>query len=381
MDWEYQGTGPVDATSPFTHLARNSTQSSPYLPKLVPSPAPVTNQVPVFASPSKSQSQSQNPFSNPPPLATPTRQQSSAPPAFLTPRIPGNQTATPFRNPAFTTPRKPFDDLALSEADSSPALTEPSDCPPDTPELDRMADLNMATIAPSRVNKSLRYGKSSLHSRRHAPGRGEIPRPAKEHSAVDFVRKRKRRVHDRDMASTRGRRDWNGSDDDSDDSAVDGPNPRSRDRRKPKKQVGWLDNISRTMTENPDFAEQAHKLIRLSLHLILVGSFMLVGWKGYSAVHADISTANRAAQAARLNSIAECTKQYQENQCVQNLPALRELCEQWKNCMTDDPEAIFMVRNTIKEVASIINEFSGEMHLKSWVSTAAANYKMNKVLT
>lgn len=244
-----------------------------------------------------------------------------------------------------------------------------------------MADLNMATITPSRVNKSLRYGKNSLHSRRHVPGRGEIPRPAKDHSAVDFVRKRKRRIHDRDMANTRGRRDWNGSDDVSDDSATDGPNPRSRDRRKPKKAVGWLNNMSRTMTENPDFAEQAHKLIRLSLHLILVGSFMLVGWKGYSAVHADISTANRAAQAARLNSIAECTKQYQENQCVQNLPALRDLCEQWKNCMTDDPEAIFMVRNTIKEVASIINEFSGEMHLKSWVSIATANYTMGEQLT
>lgn len=30
MDWEYQGTGPVDATSPFTQLARNSTQNSPF---------------------------------------------------------------------------------------------------------------------------------------------------------------------------------------------------------------------------------------------------------------------------------------------------------------------------------------------------------------
>lgn len=360
MDWEYQGTGPVDATSPFTQLARNPSQSS-----MIPEAScfcaahQLTTRA-VFSSPSKSQSQ--HPFSNPPPLSTPTKQQAPpAPSSFFTPRIPGSQTAAPFRNPAFTTPRKPFDDLALSEAsgaETSPALTEPSDCPNDTPELDRMADLNMATITPSRVNKGLRYGKNGL-GRRHAPGRGEIPRPNKEHSGIDYVRKRKRRNQDRDIASTRNR-DY-GSASDSDDSGADGQFRRPWSRR--GKQAGLLG----AMTRDPDFAANMHKMIQVSLHAVVACSFVWLGWKGYNAVHADISTANRAAQAARLNDIAECTKQYQENQCVQNLPALRDLCEQWKNCMTDDPEAIFMVRNTIKEIASIMNEFSGGMHLKSWV--------------
>ncbi|SPO07303.1 uncharacterized protein DNG_09997 [Cephalotrichum gorgonifer] len=358
MDWEYQGTGPVDVTSPFTQLSRDSTHNG-------------------FSSPTKPQAH--NPFSSQAPLSTPTKQQVPRPPSSMfTPRIPGSAAAPPFRNPAFTTPRKPFDDLALSEAsgaETSPALTEPSDCPGDTPELDRLADLNMATITPSRIDKALRYGKSGAQLRRHAPGRGEIPRPGKDYSAVDYARKRKRRNQDADIAGLRPRHlrggGWEGTDDsDSDGSgAGDGFAPRSRDRRRSRKNAGgggWLSGVSRAMSENPDFSEQAHKLIRLSLHLILVGSFMFIGWKGYSAVHADIATANRAAQAARLNKIAECTKAYQENQCVQKLPALRQLCEEWKDCMTDDPEAIFMVRNTIKEVASIINEFSGEMHLKSW---------------
>lgn len=333
---------------------------------------PLTNNL-VFSSPSKSQSQ--NPFSNPPPISTPTKQQGSgAPSSFFTPRIPGSQTAPPFRNPAFTTPRKPFDDLALSEAsgaESSPALTEPSDYQNDTPELDRMAELNMATITPSRIDKGLRYSKSG-QSRRHAPGRGEIPRPGKDHSAVDLVRKRKRRNYDRDVATTR-HSGWEDSGDDSDDST----HPRSRDKRSSKKS-GWLGGISGM---NPHFTEDAHKLVSLSLHVVLACSVIFVGWKGYSAVHADIATANRSAQAARLNKIAECTKQYQENQCAQNLPALRELCEQWRNCMTDDPEAIFMVRNTIKEVASIINEFSGEMHLKSWVRLLRNHHVQKAELT
>lgn len=281
------------------------------------------------------------------------------------------QPAPPFRNPAFTTPRRPFDDIALSEAsgaESSPAFTENSDFPNDTPDIDRIGDLNMTTITPSRIDKGLRYAKNNMQPRRHAAGRGEIPRPTKDHGVVDFVRKRKKRNYDRDSASSRNRHGWvDDSDLDSEDSVVRGRMVASRGSKKSNKSAGLLGGLFTTMQQNPDFAEQAHKLIRLSLHLILVGSIMFVGWKGYSAVSADITTANRAAQAARLNKIAECTKQYRENQCVQNLPALRELCEQWKNCMTDDPEAIFMVRNTIKEVASILNEFSGEMHLKAWV--------------
>lgn len=228
----------------------------------------------------------------------------------------------------------------------------------------------MATITPSRVDKNFRYSKNGLQSRRYAPGKGEIPRPSRDHSAVDFVRKRKKRNYDRDVGSSRGRHGggYSDSDEDSDGSLADERMSRSRDKKRKAKSKGLMGGLFTTMQRNPDFVEQAHKLIRLSLHLILVGSVMFVGYKGYNAVSADIMTANRAAQAARLNQIAECTKQYQENQCVQNLPALRQLCEEWKNCMTDDPEAIFMVRNTIKEIASIINEFSGEMHLKAWVS-------------
>ncbi|CAI4214217.1 unnamed protein product [Parascedosporium putredinis] len=330
MDWEYQGTGPVDITSPFTHIARNNPKNSN-----------------IFSSPAKHAPQRSLPNTQIP--TTPSRHQVSAPSSsFFTPRIPVVQPAPPFRNPAFTTPRRPFDDIALSEAsgaESSPAFTENSDFPNDTPDIDRIGDLNMATITPSRIDKGLRYAKNSMQPRRHAAGRGEIPRPTKDHGVVDFVRKRKKRNYDRDSGSSRNRHGWvDDSDLDSEDSIV-------RERM------------------NPDFAEQAHKLIRLSLHLILVGSIMFVGWKGYSAVSADITTANRAAQAARLNKIAECTKQYRENQCVQNLPALRELCEQWKNCMTDDPEAIFMVRNTIKEVASILNEFSGRCILRLGASS------------
>lgn len=347
MDWEYQGTGPVDATSPFTQLARNPTQNS-MAPCPQASPASQSLTITPVFSPSKQQ---QNPFSNPPPLSTPTK---PAAPSFFTPRIPGSQTAAPFRNPAFTTPRKPLDDLALSEAsgaESSPALTEPSDCPADTPELDRMADLNMATITPSRIDKVLRYNKSG-QSRRHAPGRGEIPR-ARDHSAVDHMRRRKRRNQSRDARQL----GW-----DSDASSDDGYGPRPH----PPQAKGWLAAVA-------DSPQKAHNYIRVTLNAVLALSVVFLGWKVYAAVHADIATANRAAQAARLNGIAECTRQYQENQCVRNLPALRELCETWRNCMTDDPEAIFMVRNTIKELASILNEFAGQLHLKAWVGPPSSS--------
>lgn len=34
MDWEYQGTGPVDVTSPFTQISRNNPKNSSKAPLL-----------------------------------------------------------------------------------------------------------------------------------------------------------------------------------------------------------------------------------------------------------------------------------------------------------------------------------------------------------
>src|SRR5438046_1624665 len=132
----------------------------------------------VFSSSLKFPSLKPNPFAERNGLSRTNQAQSQQlpqpPHSSFSPIIKTAPTAPPFRNPAFTTPRKPFDELVLSEAsgpESSPVMTDTSEIPNDTPDLS-MGEINLGTITASKIDKALRYGKAAHQSRRNAPGRG-----------------------------------------------------------------------------------------------------------------------------------------------------------------------------------------------------------------
>ncbi|KAM5347199.1 hypothetical protein ACJ41O_010204 [Fusarium nematophilum] len=344
MDWEYQDSGPFDPTSPFTHAAKSGSQN-------------------VFASPSKPSSRP-NPFAN---LGTPTRSQ--PPQSSFTPQLSSKVAAPPFRNPAFTTPRRPFDELALSEAsgaEDSPAQTEVSDYPNDTPEADRMSDVNMGgLLSPSKVDKSYRYGKSPFVAKKYASGRGEI-RGNRDLSVTDFIRKRKRHNLDKDVSSITRHR-WEDSDADSDDSLA----PRqSRTRNKKKTKAppkGFLRSLFYMLDEHPNAPDNLYRWVQLSVNFLLVVSCVYIGWAIVSTVTTDIQNANEAARLEIMSKITECQTQYTTNECVKkDRPALEPFCNQWYDCMMQNPESIMRVKVTVKQIAEIINEFSDAMNLKAW---------------
>ncbi|RSL86107.1 hypothetical protein CDV31_016446 [Fusarium ambrosium] len=345
MDWEYQDSGPFDPTSPFTHAAKSNSQN-------------------VFASPSKSSRP--NPFAN---LGTPTKAQ---PPqtSFFTPQLPSKAAAPPFRNPAFTTPRRPFEDLALSEAsgaEDSPAQTEVSDYPNDTPEADRMSDVTMSGVSsPSKVDKSFRYGKSPFATKKHTSGRGEI-RPTRDLSMTDIMRKRKRHNLDKDVSSIVRSR-WEESEADSDDSVAPKQH-RSRSKRKAKESPkGFLGRLFHMLDEHPNAPDNLYRWIKLLVNFFLVSACVYIGWSVVDTVRTDIFNANEFARLEITGKIAECTKEFTMNGCEKKdrPPALDPMCDAWKTCMEQNPGSIMRVKVTAKQIAEIINEFSETMNLKAW---------------
>ncbi|KAJ4253284.1 hypothetical protein NW762_010439 [Fusarium torreyae] len=342
MDWEYQDSGPFDPTSPFTHAAKSNSQN-------------------VFGSPSKSTRP--NPFAN---LGTPSKSQ---PPqsSFFTPQLPSKTAAPPFRNPAFTTPRRPFDDLALSEAsgaEDSPAQTEVSDFPNDTPEADRMSDVNMGGMpSPSRVDKSYRYGKAPFSAKKHTPGRGEI-RANRDLSVSEFIRKRKRHNLDKDVGSITRHR-WTESDSDSDDSIAP---RRSRGKRKAKEAPkGFLGSLFHMLDEHPNAPDNLYRWVQLLVNFFLVSIFVYIGWSIVGTIRSDIQNANETARFEIMSKITECQTQYTMNECAKkDRPALQPMCDKWYDCMMQNPESIMRVKVTAKQIAEIINEFSDAMNLKAW---------------
>ncbi|KAF7560446.1 hypothetical protein G7046_g3690 [Stylonectria norvegica] len=346
MDWEYQDSGPFDPTSPFTHAAKNGPHN-------------------VFGSPSKGFARP-NPFAS---LGTPSKSQPPQTSSF-TPQLPPRAAAPPFRNPAFTTPRKPFDELALSEAsgaEDSPALTEVSDFPNDTPEVDHMSDVNMGgTTTPSRVDKSFRYGKSPFPSKKAAPGRGEI-RANRDFSVTDLVRKRKRRNLDKDVGSVvrHQNQGWEDSDADSDDSFAPRQN-RSRSKKK-KAPQGFFGSLFHMLDEHPNAPDNLYRWIQLLVNFFLVFIFAYIGWSIVDTVRSDIRHANESARLELMSKMTECQNQYTMNECSKkDRPALKAICDEWYDCMMQNPESIMRVKVTAKQIAEIINEFSEAMNLKAW---------------
>lgn len=254
-----------------------------------------------------------------------------------------------------------------SGAEDSPAQTEVSDYPNDTPEADRMSDVTMSGVSsPSKVDKSFRYGKSPFATKKHTSGRGEI-RPVRDLSVTDIMRKRKRHNLDKDVSIVRSR--WEESDADSDDSVAPKQH-RSRGKKKAKEPArGFVGKLFHMLEEHPNAPDNLYRWIKLLVNFFLVSIFVYIGWSVVDTIRTDIYNANELARLEITGKIAECTKEYTVNGCQRETrpPALDPLCDAWKTCMEQNPGSIMRVKVTAKQIAEIINEFSDTMNLKAWV--------------
>ncbi|POR35998.1 Nitrogen assimilation transcription factor nit-4 [Tolypocladium paradoxum] len=361
MDWEYQDRGPFDPTSPFAQAANGASRNRQVGSWLTSAP--------VFGSPFKSASRPSNPFANP---ATPSKSQPPPPQASrFTPQLPSRNVAPPFRNPAFTTPRRPVDEVVLSEvsgAEDSPAVTEASDYPNDTPEADHRTDANMGgTIMPLKIDKATRYARSGLSFKKHASGKGEI----RGHRDLSVgARKRKRHNYDRDVGSVGRRRheqDSDAWDSDSDTSVGPRTSKRSQSKDGQNEQKGAFELFFHFLNKYPNAPDHMQRWMQFGANLFLVSVVAYLGWSVVSTVRSDIYKANDIARQELMSKMTECQTQYTMNECAKkDRPALRVMCEEWYDCMMQNPESILRVKVTAKQVAEIINEFSEAMHLKAW---------------
>ncbi|KAI0105390.1 hypothetical protein F4776DRAFT_675906 [Hypoxylon sp. NC0597] len=349
MDWEYQNLGPMDPSSPFVQSAKQAQ----------------TKQIFGASNYSSTNTFSQNPFQ---------RTQSTPSPSKPLPPTPSNQssifststlhrtaTAPPFRNPAFTTPRKTFDVDALSEisaAESSPAATDASDYP-DTPENDHSYNLARMTITPSTMNKN----KS-----KKAAGKGEIAKTI--FASRDKVRKRKRFNADADISGYRlpylQPDECDESDYESDESTFQPGKPR-KDQTKGDND-GWFGAFLATVQRHPYAPSILGYWLTFAFNLFCVSAACWVGWAIIVGLRQDFSAERQAQRADILAAIEKCRSDYQENKCSpkeKRLPAMYEICDQWFNCMHQNPDSYKQVSSSAKEMAKIVNDIVDTMSYKT----------------
>ncbi|KAK8023527.1 hypothetical protein PG993_011593 [Apiospora rasikravindrae] len=382
MDWSYENNqGPMDPTSPFvrplqnaqrTNTAFGATRPSAFAANSTPNlSAPAQNN-----SPNKSQASSSNHYGAP---------------AASTPAFQRTATAPAWRNPSFTTPRKPFDMDPLSEVEDSPAATD-NDASfaddsnlyePDTPE-DNSRSLRHMSIAPTR-------SKSLLHqATRRSPGKGEIATPRTMFgSNRDKIRKRKRRHDDKDISGYRlpykHVNEWEESEDpDSDDSTYE-PNehphgPRSQrvgSRAAPKK--GWFASFLSTISKHPQAPQILGYWLTLLFNASVLGFALWILFNVYGAFRHEMSLISQDQTTSISDEIEACARNFDQNRCFpreNRLPALAAMCDEWEICMNQNPVKNYSVRFGARNMVEIANTIFESMHWK----TMAAFFILTTIL-
>ncbi|KAL1840124.1 hypothetical protein VTJ49DRAFT_780 [Mycothermus thermophilus] len=318
MDWEYQSQPPMDQSSPFVKFSQKPS---------------------MFSSPLKPRSTNPNPFAfeNTPKLSPAKPQDQPRPPftSSFKPELHNKPTGPAFRNPAFTTPQRRVDD-PFSEYESSPAMTDNSPMPADTPEPERDdADVSRLTMTPS-PGKTTLLGKTLLRS--HAAGRGEI---------------------------LRGNRDKHGSDESDSDWEEDA----SSKTKKKRKAQGWFSSFLAAVSDHPNAPVILSKWLQLVVNMVLLGIALFGIISVLRQVRADMFNESERAKADIINKMSICAENFRKNGCSPRSsrpPALDGPCNEWEACMNQDASAVMQAQLSARSLANILNEFVGVLSFKTW---------------
>jgi len=274
--------------------------------------------------------------------------------------------APPFRNPSFTTPRKPFDQDLFSEAsgvESSPGDTADAE---DTPELPKSSRAMTAfkDDAPQKTPIFGRYGAGFLGS---SPGRAEHRRARYGNAIANRVRKRQR--IDRDYALLRGQRGASDSESDSEESR-----PKSRSKHsKAKETESWFSSLLSGIESRPNLPNILSYYAQLSLNFFLAGLTIFGIWSFWVTIRSDVDKASEEAKAVVLAEMAKCAQDFIDNKCGPDtrLPALQAVCHNWEICMTRDPDSVGRARVSAHTFAQIFNSFIEPISYKAMVCLCA----------
>jgi len=329
MDWEWQShNGPTDPNSPFPQFRPHRGHNCRFTGNIYSTIANI-----VLAN-----------FESPKPASSSFINASSTP-------------APQFRNPSFTTPRKPFDPDLFSEAsgaESSPADNADAEDTPDAPK----ASTVMTTFTSGSERKPLfgRYGADFLGN---SPGRAE-QRRGKFANAIQKVRKRKRVERDYSVA-----RSHKGEFDSDSDSGPSRPSSKGKDESKPS----WISNFLNGIESRPTLPHVLAYYLQLGSNLFLLSLFVFFVYTFWTAIRSDVDKATDEAKAGVMAEMAKCARDYADNFCGRNLqaPAMSSVCGAWELCMNQDPNNVGRAQVGAHTFAQIFNSFIEPISYKSMV--------------
>lgn len=335
MDFEWQGHGPVDPSSPFHRYAmENKKREVAFLSTDLSSNRSGTHTQ--FESPNKHELPS---FGAP-----------NGRPFFFS-NVPPAPQASPFRAPSFTTPRKPVDiDFSSGGENSSPVQADNDETPEAKP-------FEFTASPPKSKKRNSLWGMYG----RFAPS-PRITRPFND-NLERRIQKRRRRALDKQQL-IRVRRD---SEDTSDDEEPAPKRSPSKQHTAPLPPQSNLSSFFSFLSTNPDLPAILSRYLQVIFNFLLLSFFGYIIYSFYQTIRADVDRAADEAVSDILAEMSMCSKQYIENSCASDkrVPAIEQLCVNWETCMNRDPQAVKRARLSAQTFAQIFNSFVEPISLKT----------------
>lgn len=418
MDYEYQnGTGPMDARSPFAQVSLNA-QRFPATPG--GSKKSVFSRIREDVNGRGADSAGKGNFGA---FDSPTRQAGpgasrNASPNKALPPVPAAW------NGLFSTPRKnsnamDIDDSSAGETPKSPERQDDSEAGTpaemmaqqrrkmvemDTRSAPVLPTLNSLAVSPSKERtmdwersrdrppsssrKESFFGK--IKNKFNSPGRGEIPRGDIVQSKERRIRKSKSRDAQKQLARQRRYSiSDSGSDAENDDSELPPPrtlSPRKRsgnhappldgqDNQAPhsnQKEPHWISSLFTFIGQHPTVPHILSFYAQFAFNLSLLLIFLYTIYSAWTSIRGDIDKRAFEASADILAEMAQCTKHFTLNSCDSptRAPALETVCNNWAKCMNQDATKIARAKVSAGTFAEIYNSFIEPISYKAMIFTA-----------
>ena len=288
--------------------------------------------------------------------------------AYALPSTPSTKPMPQFRNPSFTTPRKPFDtDFSSGPENQSSPLADNEDTP-EPPQRNAGHNASSAVVQ-FHGAKSDKPPPTSIFGMYSTPGRGDVI-TRKPHTDVLARRghKRRRRDLDRDVRLAR-RRPSDDSDYENDVQA--GSNEGRMRQAIPTQDVGLIPAVLTFMEAHPNLPDVLSRYAQFVLNLFFVALLIVIMYCSWATIRSDVDEASREVAAETMAEMVLCTREFKANKCdsADRVPAMESMCSSWEKCMNRDPTMVGRARVSAQTFAEIITSFADRISYKTMVSS------------
>ena len=266
------------------------------------------------------------------------------------------------KNPAFTTPRKPNNEIYSSdiEPSTSPENNIDSDASPVPTNMGARSGLAKAgTVLARTLSGDTKSRRDPSPTRLNATsGKGEISR--RMYSTAVEKRVRQRRKKEGGRALSIFRKSSADSDSEGDQSKRAGKDAGS---------TGSVAAVLRFINEHPGLPHTLAYWCQLFFNMLFGSAIIYLAYCTWSTIRSDVDKKSEEAMTAIYAEIALCAKSFQDNGCSKPPPALETVCSNWQKCMDKNPLAVGRAKVSAHTFAEIFNSFMEPISFKAMVST------------